>query len=101
MWTGSNLEYALWVTITLAELGASLEGTTAAAIVSFAGFVASVILYTNLPLSKSGVYGQAPTSWISLVLLGVGLVCFVVFLVTGLITFLNRGSSMPPRDGNE
>lgn len=73
-----------------------MEGTTTAAIASFAGFVVSVILYNILPIAKTGISWQSPTWWLSIILLGAGLVCFVVFLITGLITFFNRGSARPP-----
>jgi hypothetical protein len=82
----------------LLELETSLEGTTTAAIASFAGFVVSMVLYTTIPFAKTGVSWQTPASWLSVVLVGAGLVCFVVFLVTGLITFFNRGYTMPPRE---
>lgn len=75
-----------------------MEGTTAAAIVSFAGFVASIALYTYVPFARTGVSWPAPGSWIPVLLLAAGLACFVVFLVTGLITFLNRGTNPPPRE---
>jgi hypothetical protein len=78
-----------------------LEGTTTAAITSFAGFVGSIALYAFLPFAKTGVSWNAPGSWLSVVLLGAGLVCFVVFLVTGLITFFNRGSNLPPPERRE
>jgi len=78
-----------------------LEGTTTAAIASLAGFVGSIALYTILPFAKTGVSVSAPGSWLSVVLVGAGLVCFVVFLVTGLITFFNRGSDLPPAERRE
>lgn len=78
-----------------------MEGTTAAAIASFVGFVSSIALYSILPFAKNGVSWSTPGSWLSVFLLGVGLVCFVVFLVTGLITFFNRGSNVPPPEPPE
>jgi len=78
-----------------------VEGTTTAAIASLAGFVGSIALYTTLPYAKTGVFLNAPGSWLSVALVGAGLVCFVVFLVTGLITFFNRGSNFPPPERRE
>jgi len=80
----------------LLEREASLEGTTVAAIASFAGLVSSIVIYTVVPFAKAEPTWYSPESWISVVLAGAGLVCFVVFLVTGLITFFNRGSVPPP-----
>lgn len=73
-----------------------MEGIAAAALGSLAGFVACVVLYTYFPLPANGIPWQTSGPWISILLLGVGLACFVVFLVTGLITFFNRGSDRPP-----
>ena len=73
-----------------------MEGTAAAAIVSFVGFAASIVIYALFPFAKTGVSWQDPASWSSVVLLAVGLICFVVFLVTGLITFFNRAPTRPP-----
>ncbi len=71
-----------------------MEGTTVAAIVSFAGFVGCLALYALLPFPHDAAW-PAGAWWLSACLLGVGSVCFLVFLVTGLITFLNRGSAPP------
>ena len=80
----------------LFRLGATLEGTTIAAIASFGGFVASIVIYAVVPFAETGPAWDSPESWTSVVLVGAGLVCFVVFLVTGLITVFNRGSPPPP-----
>jgi hypothetical protein len=74
-----------------------LEGTSVAAIVALAGFLASLGLYAFVPLARYGGSWQSPGSWVSVVVLGVGLVCFVVFFITGLITFFNRGTPPPSR----
>ncbi|HYA11038.1 MAG TPA: hypothetical protein VEH10_05155 [Thermoplasmata archaeon] len=71
---------------------------TAAAVGSLAGFVTSVALYAYVPLPSSGVSWATPRPWISVVLLGVGLTSFIVLLITGLITLLNRGSDRPPQE---
>jgi formate hydrogenlyase subunit 3/multisubunit Na+/H+ antiporter MnhD subunit len=74
-----------------------LERITVAAIASFAGFVASVALYTSIPVAREDVSWQTPEWWLTAILLVAGLTCFVVFLITGMIAFLNRGSAVRPR----
>ena len=73
-----------------------MEGTTVAAIASFAGFVMTFVLYVVVPSARTAASWQAPGTWLSVVLPGIGVTCFIVFLITGLITFFNRGSSRPP-----
>lgn len=75
-----------------------MEGMAAAAIASLAGFVASVVLYMFVPFPGTGIDWKSPGTWLSVFLLVAGLSCFVVFLITGLITFFNRGSNPPPRE---
>ena len=73
-----------------------MEGTTVATIVSFAGFVTSIALYAFVPSVNAEPSWYSPGSWTSVALVGTGLLCFVVFLVAGLITFFNRDSPPPP-----
>ncbi len=66
-----------------------MRGLTAAAIGSLIGVVASIVLYSYYPLPSTDLAWQDPALWVSVLLLVVGLVCFVILLISGLITLLN------------
>ncbi|MGI0054407.1 MAG: hypothetical protein ACREB9_08475 [Thermoplasmata archaeon] len=73
---------------------------TLAAILSLAGLVLAIGLYSIDPLPAGGIPWEDPSVYGSLALLVVGLLCFLVALPTGLITVLNwnsdRGSERRP-----
>lgn len=74
---------------------------TTAAIASLGGLVVTIVLYTFYPLPAGGAGWQASTIWLPLLLLGVGLVCFIILLISGLIVLLNWGSDRSGRDQRE
>jgi uncharacterized membrane protein len=51
--------------------------------------------YDPLPGSWAGTNWQTPGLWLSMTILAIGLVCFVVCLISGLITILNWGVDRP------
>lgn len=59
------------------------------AVTSLAGLAATVVLYSFYPLPSSGTAWTSPGLWLSVGLLAIGLACFVVLVVTGLILVLN------------
>ncbi len=73
-----------------------MQRMTLAALASLVGFAVSIVLYSYFPFPRDGTRWEDPELWVSLLLLIVGLVSFVVLLVTGLITVLNRGTERPP-----
>ncbi len=73
-----------------------MQRMTLAALASLVGFAVSIVLYSYFPFPGDGTRWEDPELWVSLLLLIVGLVSFVVLLVTGLITVLNRGTERPP-----
>lgn len=75
-----------------------MKALTWVAIVSFVGLVLSILAYSVDPLpSRWDASSWASASlWLSVALLGIGLVCFVGFLIAGLISVLNWGADRPP-----
>ncbi len=72
------------------------------AVASLAALLLSITAYSYdpLPSSWAGTNWQTPGVWLSIAVLAIGLVCFVVFLISGLITILNWGVDRPrDRDG--
>lgn len=68
------------------------------AIGSLAGFVACVVAYSfdPLPAAWDAATWVSPGVWLSVALLGLGLVLFVICLVSGLVSLLNWGADRPP-----
>jgi hypothetical protein len=73
------------------------------AVGSLAGLIVSVVAYSFYPLPATwaqGSWGSAGT-WLSIAILAVGLVCFVAFIITGLVTVLNWRSDGPSNRGRD
>ena len=64
----------------------------AVAAASLIGLVAAVILYGRYPLSAGTFDLTSLAFYASLVLLVVGLLCFIALLISGLILLLNWGA---------
>ena len=80
-----------------------MGGRSLVAIGSLAGFVIAVIAYSFDPLPGTWTPSTwtDPGVWLAIAILGAGLVCFVVGLISGLIEILNWGTDRPRgRNGN-
>ncbi len=75
-----------------------MERISAIALGSLGVFLAAIVLYGYDPLPTAEFDWRRASAWGPVALIAVGLAAFVVFLITGLITFLNRGSAPPPED---
>jgi hypothetical protein len=75
-----------------------LDRIVALALGSLAAFVVAMVLYGYRPLPTGAFDWRTPAAWIPVAILVLGLIAFVVFLTTGLIALLNRGTGRPPRD---
>ncbi|MFZ0699691.1 MAG: hypothetical protein WAN74_05835 [Thermoplasmata archaeon] len=73
------------------------------AIGSLAGFIGCIAADSFVPLPGTWTAStwESPGVWLSIAILAVGLVCFVVCLISGLISVLNWGTERPRgRNGN-
>ncbi|NNN17729.1 MAG: hypothetical protein HKL79_05155 [Thermoplasmata archaeon] len=80
-----------------------MRGLSLVAIGSLGGFILCVIVYSFDPVPGSWTSSTwtNPGVWLAIVILGAGLVCFVVGLIAGLISVLNWGTDRPRgRNGN-
>lgn len=64
---------------------------------SLAGFILAIFAYSFEPLPSAWTSSswENPGLWLSIAILGGGLVCFVIFLISGLISVLNWGADRP------
>lgn len=72
-----------------------MRGMALAALASLVGLVVCVALYLLDPLPMNGFAWQDPSAWIPVLLLVMGLSCFILLLVSGLVTILNWTSDRP------
>lgn len=59
---------------------------------SLLGLILTITLYGYYPFPAAGSAWQGPTVGISFLLVAVGMVCFLLLLVSGLILLLNWGA---------
>lgn len=78
-----------------------MRASTLAAGLSLAGVTVCIILYSFYPLPSSANPWTDADLWLSIVLLIAGLVCFIVLLISGLITLLNWNSDAKESRGRE
>lgn len=77
-----------------------MKGMAATALASLAGLVACLVVYLYYPLPTSSFDWQDPHAWLPVLLLTVGLICFILLLISGLVTILNWASDRPSESGH-